>query len=750
MSSTEKLTPGAQMLWKAALETPKQFGHSRFALQHVLLVLLDRYGPMAESIASGLRAREYYQQVRRSLQKGEVDWVEPEAILEEAVQRAVRAGKERASERDLAAVCLHRAGWTLLEEPRWTGSRGDQETPEETGYRPGTLVEELQRLIAGTAPEAETYVPPESRREYRPRARKPTPTLEQFGRDLCREALEGKLPPILGRDLEIQSVMETLCRFTKRNPLLVGPAGVGKTAIVEGLAQRIVRGEVPPPLQGLRIFALQSSALVSGAGVVGELEKRMHAILEEASQDGVVLFIDEIHTIVGSGGVRQVSDVGSLLKPALGKGDVACIGATTDEEFHRFIEQDRALERRFQPLRVQELSPQATLEILRALRERAARERGVIISDEALQLMILLAQQYLRNRHFPDKAIDIFEQSVAFASLQFSPEVTPDVIRKVVQRMTGIPLDLGAELTQRLEEVKRRLVAWAFCPEAAAEGLVHRLEITLRGLDVAPTRPNAVVLVVGTPGQAPELAAQILAEALYGTSARLIELDMTRFTHPADVNWLTGAPPGYVGHDAVMDFHRQLAQQPWSVVLFKNVDAAHPQVQEVLAEALRSGFLTDAHGRKVYLSDTIVVMTATVEELAKRRIGFRAGEEREDRRWTGPEVLPALLPDLMDRVELCWQPEQPTAERIRVWLKERILPSLMERYQQQGLEVEWDPSLVEWLSATILAAGELTRGERLIEERVLPALIPYLDRPGKVVLTYHPDRGIQTECAKGV
>ncbi|MGB9777477.1 MAG: AAA family ATPase [Anaerolineae bacterium] len=735
------------MVWKAALEMPKRFGHSRPALQHFLLVLLDRYGPMAESIASGLRAREYYHQVQRSLQQGEVDWLEPEVLLEEAFQRAVRAGKPRASERDLAAVCLRRAGWTLLEEPSRITSRSPQKTEGGAEQRPDALEEELHRLLTGAAPEAQTGAA--ARGEYRPRARKPTPTLEQFGRDLCQEALDGKLPPILGRDLEIQSIMETLCRFTKRNPLLVGPAGVGKTAIVEGLAQRIVRGEVPPPLQGLRIFALQSSALVSGAGIVGELEKRMHAVLEEASQDGIVLFIDEIHTIVGSGGVRRVSDVGSLLKPALGKGQIACIGATTDEEFHQFIAQDRALERRFQPLRVQELSPQATLEILRALRERAIRERGITVSEEALQWAILLAQQYLRNRHFPDKAIDIFEQSVASALLRSQTEVTPDLVSEVVQRMIGLPLDLGLELSRRLDEVKRRLGAWAFCPEATAEQLIYRLEITLRGLDVAPSRPNGVVLVVGTPGQAPELAARVLAEALYGTPDRLIELDMTRFTHPADVNWLTGAPPGYVGHDAVLEFHRQLAQQPWSVVLFKHVDAAHPQAQEVLAEAFRSGFLTDAQGHKVYLSDTVVVMTANVEETAKRRIGFHADRDDREAGKVGPEVLPPLLPDLMDQVEISWQPEQPTAERLQTWLKEWVLPPLVERYQRQGLEVEWDPSVVDWLSAAILTAGDLTRGERLIEERVLPALIPYLGQPGKVILTYHQDKGIQTEYAKG-
>ncbi len=720
MDYSEKLTPGAQAFWNSALEVPGRFGHKEIALHHFLLALLERHGPMAESLASGLRASDYYRQIQQSLRNSDTgEQVDPSVLLEEAFQHAVQAGKPRASERDLAAVLLRHAGWTLMDEPVGIVSRPGREEPQ------------------GEQPEV----------AYRPRARKPTPALEEFGRDLCQEAVAGRLPPILGRELEIQGVMEILCRFTKRNPLLIGPAGVGKTAIVEGLAQRIVRGEVPPPLRGLRIFALQASSLVGGAGVVGELEKRMQTVLEEASQDGIVLFIDEIHTIVGSGGMRQVSDVASLLKPALGKGQIACIGATTDEEFHRFIEQDRALERRFQPLRVQELSPEATLEILYALRERAVRERGVTFSDDALRLTILLAQQYLRNRHFPDKAIDIFEQSVAFAVLHSISEVTPETVRDVVQRMIGIPVDLGPDLSRRLAEVKQRLVARAFCPEAIADHLVQRLEITMRGLDIAPLRPNAVLLVAGTPGEAPELAAFVLAEALYGTRDRVIELDMARFTHPADVTWLTGAPPGFVGHDAVLEFHRQLAHQPWSVVLLKNVEASHPQAQEVLAEAFRSGFLTDAQGHKIYLSDSIIVLTATAAERGgRRRLGFGrddAGRETEEE--PALEITPPLSPDLLARLDLRWRPERPTIERVQLWLEHWVLPSLTERYQRQGLEIVWDPTVVEWLSATVLATGDLQQGEHLVEERVLPTLIPYLNAQGKVILSYGTDVGIQIQ-----
>jgi ATP-dependent Clp protease ATP-binding subunit ClpC len=722
MPDRESLRPGAQLFWDEALEVPGRFGHKEFGLNHFLLALLERHGAMAESLAAGLTAVDYRRKIKESLDKGDIgEKLDPDALLEEAIQQATHAGRTSASERDLATIILQKAGWQLLP------------APARPSYVPADLPADPRptQSPGDKRPDAATST-------YRPRAKHATPMLEQFGRDLCREALEGRLTPVLGRELELQAVMQTLCRWTKRNPLLVGPAGVGKTAIVEALAQRIVSGQVPPPLQGLRVFALQASSLVGGASMVGQLEERMRGVLREASQDGIVLFIDEIHTIVGSGGIRQISDLGSLLKPALAKGDLACIGATTDGEYSGFMEQDRALERRFQPLRVQELSPDATLDILRSLRERAVRERGVTFTDQALDLMILLAQRYLRNRNFPDKGIDLLEQCLAYAILNSVTEVTPAVVHSVVERMVGADVSLGVDLSERLGKTKDSLMAEAFCPDEVAAQVIQRLEIAMRGLDVDPVRPNAVLLIAAPAGQVPELAAQVLARSLFGSRDRLIEFDLSRLKHEADVSWLTGSPPGYVGHDNPVQFHVELTQQPWSVLLLTNVDACHPQAHSVLAQAFRSGFLTESHGRRIYLSDAVVVLTATVaEERAAGPLGFVTDTNvPAESETTVPDIQAMLQPELVAQLDLAWKPARLTKDRLQSWLKSWVLPVVSERYQRQGLAIQWDASIIEWLSGRILALGrgDLLQGERLVEEQVLPLLIPLLKEPGEVTL----------------
>jgi ATP-dependent Clp protease ATP-binding subunit ClpC len=737
MPDSESLRPGAQLLWDEALKVPGRFGHKEPGLNHFLLALLERHGPMAESLVAGLTAADYCRKIKEALAKGEIgEKLDPAVLLQEAVQQATQAGRTTASERDLAIVLLQKAGWHLQPAPvRISYAQTDQPASQKTD----------------SSPDAEGAAAPVS--TYHPRASHATPMLEQFGRDLCREALDGKLHPVLGRELELQAVMQTLCRWTKRNPLLVGPAGVGKTAIVEALAQRIVSGQVPPPLQGLRVFALQASSLVSGASVVGQLEERMRGVLREASQDGIVLFIDEIHTIVGSGGIRQISDLGALLKPALAKGDLACIGATTDGEYSGFMEQDRALERRFQPLRVQELSCDATLEILRSLRERAVRERGVTFTDQALDLMILLAQRYLKNRNFPDKGIDLLEQCLAYAVLNGVAEVTPAVVHSVVERMVGMPTELGADLSVRLGKVKESLMGEAFCPEETAVQVIQRLEIAMRGLDVDPVRPNAVLLVVGPAGREPELAAQVLAQSLFGSRERLIEFDLSRLKHEADISWLTGSPPGYIGHDNPVQFHLELTQQPWSVLLLTNVDACHPQAHVVLAQAFRSGFLTESHGRRIYLSDAVVVLTATVaEERMAEPLGFIKDKNLPEVADAAlPDISSMLQPELVSELDLYWRPARLTRERLQSWLKSWVLPVVSERYQRQGLAIRWDASIVEWLSGQILGQGKgnLLQGERLVEERVLPLLIPFLKEPGEVTVFSDQQGEIQVKSMKG-
>jgi ATP-dependent Clp protease ATP-binding subunit ClpC len=297
--ATQALTAGAQRLVEGATQKQGQERHAQLGMHHWLLALVERHGPMAEAMAQGLEAMALQRHLDKQLREGNVgEPVDPEAIVRQAIEHAQARGKTHASERDIASVILAAAHYKLVEES----------SPVPSLVRPH--VSPSRSSIATT---------------YRPRAKHPTPTLEQFGRDLTREAQEGKLSSIVGRQEEIQLVIETLCRRTKRNPALVGPAGVGKTAIVEGLAQRIVRGDVPEALRGARVLAVQPSTLVAGAGVVGELDKRMKALLSEASQEGIVLFVDEVHSIVGAGGREGTSDVASLLKPAL-------VGSTCDKD----------------------------------------------------------------------------------------------------------------------------------------------------------------------------------------------------------------------------------------------------------------------------------------------------------------------------------------------------------------------------------------------------------------------------------
>jgi ATP-dependent Clp protease ATP-binding subunit ClpC len=553
---------------------------------------------------------------------------------------------------------------------------------------------------------------------------RPTPLLEQFGRDLTREAREGKLPPVVGRTTEVQLMVETLSRTTKRNPVLVGPAGSGKTAIVEGLAQRIVRGEVPPTLQGARLISLQPSTLVAGAGMVGELEKRMKGLLAEANQDGILLFIDEVHSIIGAGGAPGSSDMASLLKPALARGEIACIAATTDDEYRRFIEQDAALERRFQPIRVQEMSPKQTLMVLQSLRDSLAERRGVAVDDDVLRWLIEFAHRYLRNRYFPDKAVDLLEQCVAFALTQGRATLTLVEAETVAQRMIGMPL----AIEDRLKPLHEQLIQNALLDKDDADSLINRLEVTLRGLDLRTSRPNAVLLLLDEAAVVSEALAGVLAEHLFGAADRIISIDFSRFVHPADVTMLIGAPPGYVGYSDSLPLHR-LIQMPWSVLRCENVHACHPQVLAVFLQALASGVLTEARGRRLYLSDTIVIMTAAVGFEKNRSIGFRQADaaKRGDTRNRAEAVLGQDLVNLADIV--C--SEVPLIDAAQRHFLSRLLADLGERYQSQGLILHWDESIIDWLATKQDSSASQLDWERLIDEQVSPQLIRSLPPAGE-------------------
>jgi ATP-dependent Clp protease ATP-binding subunit ClpC len=430
-----------------------------------------------------------------------------------------------------------------------------------------------------------------------------------------------------------------------------------------------------------------------------------------------------------------VGDVASLLKPALARGDLSCIAATTDDEYRRFIEPDAALERRFQPIRTQELTAEQTFCVLRTLREEFVRLRGVQVEDDVLRWLVDFAQQFLRNRYFPDKAVDLLEQCVAHAVAQRKRTVELTDAETVAQRMVGMPL----ALKDRLSTLRERLAERALMTEEDREALLNRLEVTLRGLDVYPARPNAVVLLIGDAATNGAELSETIAASLFGAAERVVTIDFSRFAHPADLTLLVGAPPGYVGYSDELPIHR-VSQMPWCVLRGENLHACHPQVREVLQQALADGFLTDGRGKRIYLSDTVVLLTADVSLKSQRRLGLRETQPlcESSAREAAAEGLGAEFVSHCDLV--CAEVATSEVARQR-WLRKHLLLDLSERYRKQGVHLHWDEGFIKWLLTQQSALANQRDWERLVDECLSPLLIPYLPTASDQEVRLHIVRG---------
>ena len=535
-----------------------------------------------------------------------------------------------------------------------------------------------------------------------------TPTLDKYGRDLTELAREGRVDPVIGRDTEIEQTIEVLSRRGKNNPVLIGDAGVGKTAIVEGLAQRIADGDVPDQLAGRRVVALDLTGVVAGTRYRGDFEERLNNIVEEirANSDRLIVFIDELHTVVGagSGGEGGALDAGNILKPALARGKLHIVGATTLEEFRR-IEKDAALARRFQPVLVPEPTVQDTIEILRGLRDRYEAHHQVRYSDEALVAAVELSDRYLTDRRLPDKAIDLIDQAGArvrlgartkgtdvramerevdqlvrdkdqavadedyeqakqlrdrIAELKGSIaeasggeqadegqlEVTAESIAEVVSRQTGIPVSrLTEEEKERLlgleEHLHQRVVGQEEAVAVVAEAVLR----SRAGL-ASPSRPIGSFLFLGPTGVGKTELARALAEALFGSEDRMVRLDMSEYQERHTVSRLVGAPPGYVGHEEAGQLTEVVRRHPYSLLLLDEVEKAHPDVFNILLQVLDDGRLTDSQGRTVDFTNTVIVMTSNLgSEAITRRgagIGFGPGGAEADEEARREQIMRPL------------------------------------------------------------------------------------------------------------
>jgi ATP-dependent Clp protease ATP-binding subunit ClpC len=501
------------------------------------------------------------------------------------------------------------------------------------GITPQIIAEELQRFAAGDDFGTEITVgKPGLKTAERPFEEPSGHPLAQFGADLTQLARDGKVDPVIGRDREIDRVIQILSRRKKNNPILIGEAGVGKSAIVEGLALRIARGEVPATIAGKRIFSLDVSALVAGTKFRGEFEERMQQLLDllRRSRDTIV-FIDEIHTIVGAGSTQGSLDTANILKPALARGELQTIGATTLDEYRTDIESDTALERRFQRVLVEPTTPEQTLGILRRIAPDYERHHRVRYSDEALRACVELTGRYVTGRCFPDKAIDALDEAGSRAHLQRNAatatvEIGEGLVRRVVSDMTGIPAErVSEDEASRLRSLRDHLARRVVGQQEAVERIARTIRRSRAGLQ-DENRPIGVFLFVGPTGVGKTLLAKEVSKWLFDEHRGLIRIDMSEYAEKHNVARLIGPPPGYVGYGEGGQLTEAVRRQPYAVVLLDEIEKAHPEVFNTLLQLFDEGRLTDGSGRTVDFRNTILIMTSNVgsREVARKplRVGY--------------------------------------------------------------------------------------------------------------------------------
>lgn len=542
-----------------------------------------------------------------------------------------------------------------------------------------------------------------------------TPALDNYGRDLTNMARQDKLDPVIGREKEIERVIQVLSRRTKNNPVLIGEPGVGKTAIAEGLAQRIIEGKVPETLRDKRVVTLDMSSLVAGSKYRGEFEERLKKVMDEIRQvENVVLFIDELHTLIGAGAAEGAMDAANILKPALSRGELQCVGATTLDEYRKHIEKDAALERRFQPINVDEPTKEESLEILRGLRDRYEAHHRVKITDEALAAAVNLSDRYITDRFLPDKAIDLIDE--ASSKVRISAHTAPPDLRKLEEKLETIKKEKEAainaqefekaagfrdeekEALQQLEDLKGKwtkekaeekwvvdeediaqvLASWTRIPvsrlkQEETERLLHLEDILHQrviGQDEAvkaisrairrarsglkdPKRPVGSFIFLGPTGVGKTELARALAEAMFGEEDALVRIDMSEYMEKHAVSRLVGAPPGYVGYDEGGQLTEAVRRRPYTVVLLDEIEKAHPEVFNILLQVLEDGRLTDSKGRTVDFRNTVIIMTSNVGARTIRKevtLGFTAATSAEDN-------YNSMKDRVMDEMKKTFRPE---------------------------------------------------------------------------------------------
>jgi len=680
----ERFTDRARKVMQLANQEAQRFNHEYIGTEHILLGLVKEGSGVAANVLKNLDVdlRKIRLEVEKLVQSG------PEMVTMGKLPQTPRAKKVIEYSMEEARNLNHNYVGTehillgLLREQEGVAAQ----VLMNLGLKLEEVREEVLNLL-GHGLEGEEE-PSERSRESRSEGRKgksKTPALDSFGRDLTQLAKQGKLDPVIGREREIERAIQILCRRTKNNPVLLGEAGVGKTAIVEGFAQQVVSGNIPDLLSDKRIVVLDLAMMVAGTKYRGQFEERIKAVMNEVRRaKNTILFIDELHTLVGAGGAEGAIDAANVLKPALSRGEIQCLGATTLDEYRKYIEKDNALARRFQEIIVDPTNREETVEILKGLRSRYEDHHRVQITDDAIESAVELSDRYISARCLPDKAIDVIDESgarVRLRSMTRPPDlkeidedverlnkekeeavanqdfekaaslrdradklktkkdqithewrekskqtdgvVDEEVIAEVVSKMTGVPLTrLSTEESLRLMKMEEELHKRVISQENAVTAVAKSVRRSRSGLK-DPRRPTGCFIFAGPTGVGKTLLAKALAEYLFGDDDALVQIDMSEYSEKHNVSRLIGAPPGYVGYEEGGQLTEKIRRRPYSVVLLDEIEKAHPEIFNTLLQVMEEGRLTDAFGRKVDFRNSVMIMTTNAGAQAiKNEAGF--------------------------------------------------------------------------------------------------------------------------------